>query len=519
MLNSNTTSLSSIQSWRRRRWNAASGAAASGQHTEILVQSLCCVIMRPIKSEIGEHRLQVKNRLTKRLESFETIEDKVVRMYVCGPTVYDRAHIGHAMSAIAFDVIRRYLQYLGYRVVHVMNFTDVDDKIINRANALGVDPIDLAQQYIDEWFEHVRALNLLPTHHAPRVSMVMPRIVEIVGTLIEKGYAYAVDGDVYYSVRRFADYDKFSGRSLEEALAGTRVAVDERKKDPLDFALWKAAKPGEPYWEAPWGRGRPGWHIECTAMALHYLGEQIDVHGGGNDLIFPHHQNEIAQSEAYTGKKPFARYWLHNGMLQLRGEKMSKSVGNLVTIEDFLDEHEADVLRLVILSAHYSKPLGYDDETVAEAERALRRLRGGLRPSTGDLAAGDAVESLRAQTTAAREGFRSAMEDDFNTAGALGHIFTLVRAINAARDAGIGGESFAEAQAALRELTGVLGLELGEEKAQEAEAAPFIQALVEMREALRQEKQWAQADSVRDRLAALGVALEDGPQGPEWRWS
>jgi len=461
--------------------------------------------------------LQVKNTLTRCLEPFESIEAKVVKMYVCGPTVYDRAHIGHAMSAIVFDVIRRYLQYLGYRVVHVMNFTDVDDKIINRANALGVDPIDLAQQYIDEWFEHVRALNLLPTHHAPRVSQVMPQIVEIVGTLIEKGYAYAVDGDVYYSVRRFADYGKLSGRSLDEALAGTRVAVDERKKDPLDFALWKAAKPGEPYWEAPWGRGRPGWHIECSAMALHYLGEQIDVHGGGSDLVFPHHENEIAQSEAYTGKKPFARYWLHNGMLQLRGEKMSKSVGNLVTIEEFLDEHEADVLRLVILSAHYSKPLGYDDETVAEAERALRRLRGGLRPPAGDLAAGDAVESLRAQMTVAREGFCSAMDDDFNTAGALGHIFTLVRALNAARDAGVSGEPFAEAQAALRELTGVLGLEL--EKAQGAEVAPFVEALVEVRETLRREKQWAQADAIRDRLAALGVTLEDGSQGTEWRWS
>ena len=267
--------------------------------------------------------LQVKNTLTRRLEPFETIEDGVVRMYVCGPTVYDRAHIGHAMSAIAFDVIRRYLQYLGYRVVHVMNFTDVDDKIINRANELGVDPLDLAQQYIDEWFEHVRALNLLPAHHAPRVSLIMDRVIEMVQALIEKGYAYEVDGDVYYRVRRFADYGKLSGRSLDDALAGARIAVDERKEDPLDFALWKAAKPGEPYWEAPWGRGRPGWHIECSTMSVYYLGEQIDIHGGGTDLIFPHHENEIAQSEAYTGKEPFARYWLHNGMLQLRGGEFS----------------------------------------------------------------------------------------------------------------------------------------------------------------------------------------------------
>jgi cysteinyl-tRNA synthetase len=468
--------------------------------------------------------LQVKNRLTRRLEPFEPIEDKVVRMYVCGPTVYDRAHIGHAMSAIVFDVIRRYLQYLGYRVIHVMNFTDVDDKIINRANELGQAPLDLAQQYIDEWFEHVRALNLLPTHHAPRVSQVMPQVIETVQALIEKGYAYVVDGDVYYRVRKFADYGKLSGRSLDEALAGTRIAVDERadrkhpKEDPLDFALWKAAKRGEPYWDAPWGRGRPGWHIECTTMAVHYLGEQIDIHGGGTDLIFPHHENEIAQSEAYTGKKPFARYWLHNGMLQLRGEKMSKSVGNLVTIEEFLAKHEPDVLRLVVLSAHYGKPLGYDDEVVAEAEQALRRLRGGSRPAAGDLTEGEAVEALKAQVTAAREGFHSAMDDDFNTAGALGHVFTLVRAINTARDAGVGGEPFAAAQTAFRELTQVVGLELREEGGKGAAVAPFVEALIGVREALRQEKQWALADGIRDRLAALGVVLEDGPQGTEWRW-
>ena len=240
--------------------------------------------------------LHVRNTLTRRLETFEPIEDKVVKMYVCGPTVYDRAHIGHAMSAIVFDVIRRYLEYLGYRVIHVMNFTDVDDKIINRANELGLDPFDLAQRYIDEWFEHVRALNLLPAHHTPRVSHVMPQVIQIVRALVETGYAYAVDGDVYYRVRKFADYGEFSGRSLGDALAGARVAVDERKEDPLDFALWKAAKPGEPSWETPWGKGRPGWHIECTAIAIYYLGPQIDIHGGGTDLVFPHHENEIAQS-------------------------------------------------------------------------------------------------------------------------------------------------------------------------------------------------------------------------------
>jgi len=463
--------------------------------------------------------LRLYDTRTRRLEAFEPLEDQVVRMYVCGPTVYDRAHIGHAMSAIVFDVVRRYLEHRDYRVIHVMNFTDVDDKIINRANDLGVDPLDLAQRYISEWFEHVQALNLLPAHHYPRVSHCMPRVVEIVQALVDKTYAYEVEGDVYFRVRKFPDYGKLSGRSLDDAQAGARVAVDERKEDPLDFALWKAAKPGEPSWETPWGPGRPGWHIECTAMAVHYLGPQIDIHGGGTDLIFPHHENEIAQSEAYTGQEPFARYWLHNGMLQLRGEKMSKSLGNLVTIDEFLADHEADVLRLLILSSQYNKPLGYDDEVVADAERALHRLRGALRPPVDTLTEGQAVEDLGAQVTAANEGFHSAMDDNFNAAGALGRVFNLVRAINAARDAGVGGEPFAQAQAAFRQLTDVLGLELREEKVKDVDAAPFIQALIDVRATLRQEKQWALADAVRDRLANLGVVLEDGPQGTEWRWA
>ncbi|HDQ72710.1 MAG TPA: cysteine--tRNA ligase [Chloroflexi bacterium] len=475
--------------------------------------------------------LQVYNTSTRQLEPFETLEENVVTMYVCGPTVYDKAHIGHAMSAITFDVIRRYLEHRGYRVIHAMNFTDVDDKIIQRANAADVDPLDLAQQYIVEWFEHVQGLNLLPAHHAPRVSHVMDQVIDMVQALIDKGYAYVVEGDVYFRVREFEDYGAFSGHSLDEAMSGSRVAVDARKESPLDFALWKAAKPGEPYWEAPWGQGRPGWHIECSAMSLHYLGEQIDIHGGGTDLIFPHHQNEIAQSEAYTGKKPFARYWLHNGMLQLRGEKMSKSLGNLVSIDQFLAEHEGDVLRLIVISSHYNKPLGYDDEVVANAEQGLERLRGALRPplsgptdAPADDTAVEAIAALADQVETARERFHAAMEDNFNTAEALGHVFNLVRAINAARAAGVRGEPFAQAQAAFRELTHVLGLELravaGHQE--EAEAAPFIQALIkaliEVREDLRREKQWAQADKIRDRLAELGVALEDRPEGAEWRW-
>ncbi|MGD8996519.1 MAG: cysteine--tRNA ligase [Anaerolineae bacterium] len=461
--------------------------------------------------------LYVRNTLTRRLERFEPLKDNVVKMYVCGPTVYDRAHIGHAMSAIVFDVMRRYLEYSGYRVIDVMNFTDVDDKIIDRANVLGQDPLDLAQRYIEAWFEHVLALNLLPAHHYPRVSQVMPHVIEVVHALIDKGYAYAVDGDVYFRVRAFDDYGKLSGRNLEEARTGVRVAVDERKEDPLDFALWKAAKPGEPSWKAPWGVGRPGWHIECTTMAVRHLGSQIDIHGGGTDLVFPHHENEIAQSEAYTGEKPFARYWLHNGMLQLRGEKMSKSLGNLVTVEDFLAEHEADVLRLLVLSSHYSKPLGYDDRVVADAERVLRRLRSALRSPMGTLDEGKAVENLSTQVATAREGFHSAMDDDFNTAGALREIFTLVRAINTARDAGVGGEPFGLAQTVFSQLAGVLGLRLRAATGRELEVAPLIETLVEVRDALRRQKHWILADTLRARLSDLGVSLEDGPDGTDWR--
>jgi cysteinyl-tRNA synthetase len=462
--------------------------------------------------------LTVQNQRTRQREPFEPREGNIVRMYVCGSTVYDEAHIGHAMSALVFDVIRRYLQHMGYRVVHVMNFTDVDDKVIERAQGQGVAPLDLAQHYIDEWFDHVRALNLLPAHHYPRVSEVIPQIVTIIEGLRAKGYAYPADGDVYFRVRRFEDYGRLSGRSVDAALAGSQESLGSGKEDPLDFALWKAAKPGEPQWESPWGPGRPGWHIECTAMAIHYLGPQIDIHGGGNDLLFPHHENEIAQSEAYTGQRPFARYWLHNGMLQLRGAKMSKSLGNLITIRAFLAEHPADVLRLAVLSSHYRKPLAYDSALVADARRAWHRLRGALRPPTGGLDGGDAVDVLRAALASARGSFHNAMRDDFNTAGALGQLFTLTRAINVARDTGVGGEPFAEAQAGFRQLAHLLGLELPEDTGR-AEVADLVEALVHVRTVLRREKAWALADEVRDRLVALGVVIEDGAQGTDWRWA
>ncbi len=465
--------------------------------------------------------LMVYNSLTRKKEPFETLVPGEVRMYVCGPTVYDKAHVGHAMSVLVFDVIRRYLEYKGYKVRHVMNYTDVDDKIIRRAREEGVDPFVLAERYIAEFEQHLRDLNVLPPTVKPRATQEIDWIIRIVRGLEEKEYAYAVDGDVYFRVTRVPDYGKLSGRRLEEMQAGARIEVDERKEHPMDFALWKAAKPGEPAWDSPWGKGRPGWHIECTAMNLHHLGEQIDIHGGGNDLVFPHHENEIVQSECYTGKKPFARYWIHNGMLQMAGEKMSKSLGNLVTIEAFLEEHEADVLRMMVLNSGYRRPLTFNEQVIEQAEKALERLRGALRSAYPDAegAPREVLEALEAQTQATRQGFEAAMDDDFNTAAALGHLFDLVRSINQARDAGATQAQLHPAQSTLRALMEVLGLRPEAPRREGgAEAAPFVDLLVEIRSALRQAKQWDLADRIRERLAELGVVLEDGPQGTTWRW-
>jgi len=460
--------------------------------------------------------LRVYNTLSREKEPFSTVQPGVVHMYVCGPTVYDKAHVGHAMSALVFDVVRRYLTFKGYRVIHAMNFTDVDDKIINRSHELGEDPFALAERYINEFLQLTQELRILPATYYPRVSEIIPQIVAMVKGLQDKGFAYEVDGSVYFRVRRFPAYGKLSGRKLDDALSGTRVESEAGKEDINDFALWKAAKPGEPFWESPWGKGRPGWHIECSAMCYYYLGEQIDIHGGGNDLIFPHHENEIAQTEAFTGK-PFARYWMHNGMLQLQGEKMSKSTGNLITIEAFLAEHEADVLRMIVLSSHYRKPLAFGEQVIADNERALARLRSALRPARGESDAGPAVDALRTQIEATRTGFEAAMDDDFNSAGALGQLFNLVKAINAARDAGVSNERLREGQDSLRFLAGILGLRLAE-NSREADAGPFIDLLLALRQSLRQQKQWALADQVRDALTELGVVVEDSATGSHWRW-
>ncbi len=461
--------------------------------------------------------LMIYNSLTRRKEEFETIEPGRVRMYVCGPTVYDKAHVGHAMSSIVFDVIRRYLEYKGYQVKHVMNYTDVEDKVIRRAKDLGVDPLALGERYRAEYDQHLRDLNILQATLYPRASEEIGAILEMVKGLVDKGYAYAVDGEVYFEVSRDEDYGRLSGRRVEDMRAGLRLEVDERKKDPADFALWKAAKPGEPAWDSPWGRGRPGWHIECSAMIRHHLGEQIDIHGGGNDLVFPHHENEIAQSESLTGR-PFARYWVHNGMMQLRGEKMSKSIGNLVSVDDFLSQHEGEALRMVILNSGYRSPLTFTEEVVGQAERALERLRGALKPAVpGENPVPEAEALLADQVAATQAGFLAGMDDDFNTPAALGQLFDLVRGINQARDAGAGAAALGSAQNVLRELTGVLGLRLDTDRSAQQQVGPFIELLLQVREELRQAKQWALADRIRERLAELGVTLEDGKDGTTWK--
>ena len=463
--------------------------------------------------------LQIYSTLTRQTEPFVPLEEGKVSMYVCGPTVYADAHIGHAMSAIVFDMVRRYLQFRGYKVTYVTNFTDVDDKIINRANDVGRDPFELANFFAEKYLGHLADLNVMPADEYPKVTKEIPNIIQVISDLGEAGYAYESEGSVYFRVDRDDDYGKLSRRTQEAALAGTRVESDERKENAADFALWKGAKPGEPSWTSPWGEGRPGWHIECSAMCLSHLGESIDIHGGGNDLIFPHHENEIAQSESLTGKD-FANVWMHHGMLQLAGEKMSKSLGNLITIDEFLRSHSPDALRLLIFSGHYRKPVVYNDETIESAERSIVRLRSALRPATGNASVGDEADALRVATENARVAFTEAMDDDFNTASGLAAIFELVRAINTGRAAGVSGPFFDAAQRTLRELAGVLGLTLPDQVAggDQVAAKPFIDLLIQVRSDLRAAKQWALSDKIRDNLGSLSIVLEDGPDGTTWRY-
>ncbi len=452
--------------------------------------------------------MKLYNTMTQQVAEFVPLRDDEVTMYVCGVTPYDEAHIGHAMSAIVFDVLRRYLEYRGYRVHHVRNFTDIDDKIIERARQLGEEPLALARRYAARYVEDMEALNVLPPTVAPYATEEIPTIIEMVQGLIDKGYAYAAKGDVYFRVTRKPDYGKLSHQSLAAIMAGVRVEADETKEHPADFALWKAAKPGEPSWDSPWGPGRPGWHIECSAMAVRYLGPSIDIHGGGTDLIFPHHENEIAQSEAYTGVVPFVNFWVHNGMMRMHGDKMSKSLGNFITIREAVERYGADALRLFILSGTYSKPLNFTEEAVRGHRAGAERLRFAARRP------GRATGTVEVDPEPFRRAFEAAMDDDLNTSGAVAALYDLAAAINRGRDAGHG---IALAQATLLELAGVLGLRLEETEGEVLAARPFIDLLVEVRAELRAAKQYLLADRIRARLAELGVTLEDSPSGTRWR--
>jgi cysteinyl-tRNA synthetase len=464
--------------------------------------------------------IRVYNTLTRRKEPLDTIEPGKVRMYVCGVTPYDSAHIGHGMSLTSFDVIRRYLEHRGYEVRHIQNFTDIDDKIINRANAENIDPDELTESFIAEWHAQTDALNALPATYYPRATEEVGPIIEMVQGLIAKGHAYPIEGDVYFRVRAFPGYGKLSHRDLDDLLSGARIEVDERKDDPLDFALWKSAKPGEPSWESPWGLGRPGWHIECSAMSSTYLEGQVDIHGGGADLIFPHHENEIAQSEAFLGVEPFARYWVHNGLVRVGAEKMSKSLGNFVRLKEIVERGLGPAFRLMVLQSHYRAPLTYTDEGLIAAERGLSRLRVAAEPGAAAMDADEdeaTTTDLVALAEESRRRFHEAMDDDFNAPEALAALFDLARAINRARGVGEATGAIEAARVTLVELAGVLGLDLAADSGSPmSDAAPFIDVLLRVREELRQRREWALSDLIRDELGKLEVVVEDTPAGATW---
>jgi cysteinyl-tRNA synthetase len=453
--------------------------------------------------------MRVFNTLTGQEEDFYPLGD-VVTMYVCGITAYDESHIGHAMAYVIYDVIKRYLKFRGYKVKHVQNFTDIDDKIIERANELGIAPADLASKYTNVYLANMAALNVEPADIYPRATEEIAKIIEIIGSLVTNGYAYGFDGSVYFRVRSFHDYGKLSRRNLEDMIA-KETSCEAGKEYPLDFALWKASKPGEPFWDSPWGKGRPGWHMECSAMALKYLGDTIDIHGGGQDLVFPHHENEIAQSESFTGRTPFVRYWLHSGLMQQNKQKMSKSIGNLVNIKDILERFSSDAVRLFILGSHYRSPLTYSEQALEASERSAERLRSALAQRPGVNGGRSTLD-----TTPFEQRFIEAMDDDFNTAQAIAALFALSKEINRGAEEST---NVTEAQQTLLKLAGVLGLTLKEKARAISDAHPFISLLVSTRDDLRRNQQWQLADDIRRKLTDLGVTLEDTPQGTTWKFS
>ena len=477
--------------------------------------------------------LKIYNSLTNRKEEFKPLEDGHVRMYNCGPTVYDYFHIGNARNFITAEVVCRYLEHKGYKVTFVQNVTDVEDKIIARANELGVQPSEIAEKYTEAYFEDLREFRTRMPDINPKATDHIGDIVQFVEKLVEKGMAYEADGDVYYEIAKFKDYGKLSGQKVEDTRAGARVEVNERKRHPADFDLWKAAKPGEPGWDSPWGKGRPGWHIECSVMSSKYLGETFDIHLGGNDLIFPHHENEIAQSEGLTGK-PFARFWIHNGMLQMSGGKMSKSLGNIKSIRDLLKDYDADVIRFYLLSAHYRGPLELKDDSLDEAKSALQRVRNCVdlmnrSGTTGtEIVAdqlSDAERELNDSIDAAVGNFEESMEDDFNTSGAIGAIFDLVALANKFvvehEELSAQGRSvLGRVGSVVTDLCRILGIQIAGEAIpaeDESLVSDLLQLFIQIRQDARERKDWATADNVRDGLSELGIKLEDTRDGTIWK--
>ncbi len=459
--------------------------------------------------------MRVYNTLSRAKEEFVPLTPGEVRMYVCGVTVYDLCHIGHARSAVVFDVIRRYLAFKGYRVTFVKNFTDVDDKIIRRANEEGVPALEVSERYVAEFQKDMAAIGVLGADVEPKATEHIPEMIALIDRLVAGGFAYVVDGDVYFEIRRFSPYGRLSGKNLDELLAGARVEVDERKRDPRDFALWKASKPGEPAWPSPWGAGRPGWHIECSAMSMRYLGESFDIHGGGEDLVFPHHECEIAQAEAAT-RKPFARYWIHNGFVNMGAEKMSKSLGNILTIREIVKRHSPEALRLWMLGTHYRHPIEWSEERVREAARALERLTRLIRDVQTFWAGPPMVAGAPEAPGAFRARFEAAMDDDFNTSQAVGVLFDLSRALY---EYGERASADPDARAAFVSGVGELGrlmrtLGLLEHGGELAGPPPEVARLVEARGEARARRDWKRADQLRDEIRRRGWVVEDTPSGP-----
>ena len=463
--------------------------------------------------------MKIFNTLTRQKEDLIPLKEGEYKIYACGPTVYNYIHIGNARPLCVFDVLRRYLEYRGNKVTFVQNFTDIDDKIIRRANEEGVSYKEISEKYIEEFWTDAHGMNVRNASFHPKATENMDEIIAIVQTLVEKGFAYAVDGDVYFSPKKFPEYGKLSHQPLEDLEAGARINVGEVKKDPMDFALWKSAKPGEPYWESPWGHGRPGWHIECSAMVRRLLGTTIDIHCGGQDLIFPHHENEIAQSECCNGA-PFARYWMHNGFITVDKVKMSKSLGNFFTVRDVAEQFGYEPIRFLMISSQYRSPINYSFDAIEQCKASLERLYTcrdnldfALQNAVDDAGVQDA--QIIARFDGYRKAFVDAMEDDLNTADAIGSVFELVRDINTNVNEGVQSKALVTAAIeALDELTGVLGLLYNRQKKDDLDSE--IEALIEQRTAARKAKNWAEADRIRDELKARGIVLEDTPQGVKW---